>query len=461
MSDDPTPFDERFAARVRETFDAYEEPVDEAALARMRAALGHPPAARRAPDRPARAGQPARWRRGLGVLAALALAVGVAVWTGRGGPLSEPSPEVAALDTTDAAGPAAFPPEASGADLTAERGTTGSGSLAAAPAPESPASATPPALGSVETPDDRRQPGGMVPPAAAVAARPGVAAAPDVAVPDVAAPPDPSAASTSEPPAVVAIRPAPPTVGGAETGVTPSLSVPSPGPVAAAVPPLLVTRAPDERGGAAVRVVVSASAVAGDDVVESAGVAAGLAREWPVGRGLSVSGGAIAALTRTVIESDESAVGLAEAGANPGQAVDVTAESTLRTVAVEIPLDLGLDLVETPGGRLGVSVGVTSVLYLAQTFDDEGQTFSGETVVGSSGEPIVVLSSEPFASRETVGPLGRLDLGRQLNLGLQLTPRGGALPISAEVYGRIPLGGLTSRDLPLSTVGFRLRYTLR
>ena len=81
-----TTFDDRFADRVREVFGAYEEPVDEGALAAMRAALGA--AAGPAPDRPAaRPPEAARWaRRGLPVLAVLVLAG--ALW----GVLSPPAP---------------------------------------------------------------------------------------------------------------------------------------------------------------------------------------------------------------------------------------------------------------------------------------------------------------------------------------------------------------------------------
>ena len=68
-------FDDRFADRAREVFDAYGEPVDPAALARMRAALGHAPAGPApAPDRPP-APAPRSVRRWRGLVVALAVGV--------------------------------------------------------------------------------------------------------------------------------------------------------------------------------------------------------------------------------------------------------------------------------------------------------------------------------------------------------------------------------------------------
>lgn len=70
-----TPFDDQFADRVREAFDAYEEPVDEAALARIRAALGPTSA----PDRGPVAGRARRWRWTV-VATCAALLIAGALW---------------------------------------------------------------------------------------------------------------------------------------------------------------------------------------------------------------------------------------------------------------------------------------------------------------------------------------------------------------------------------------------
>jgi hypothetical protein len=211
-------------------------------------------------------------------------------------------------------------------------------------------------------------------------------------------------------------------------------------------------------------VVASTAAFSNGRPAEGAGVAAGVVRAWRVAPGLSVPGGAVAAYGRYVIEAEDFGAAVRRLSqADLVRSRNLTARSTVETVAVEVPVDVALDVAPAPGGRLGVSVGLTSALYLAQTFQDEGETYSGGFVASPEAEGGVAFEASPptpFETRETVGPLGRLDLGRQLNLGVGYTPAGDAFPLAVDVYGRLPLGGVTSRDLALTVVGLRLRYAL-
>ena len=211
-----------------------------------------------------------------------------------------------------------------------------------------------------------------------------------------------------------------------------------------------------------VRLVVASGTVAsGGDFGDGAGVAAGLSRAWTVARGLSVSGGALLAYGRYVTDPQGSATATVfdALEEDPDETVDVPSRSVLTMVAVEVPVDVTVDVVRTARGRLRASVGLTSALYVGQTFEDEGRRYSAEYVaVPQTSETVFVVSSEPYAERETA-PAGRLDLGRQLNLGLGVVGAGADGP-GLDLYARLPLGGLTSRDLPLTTVGVRLRVPL-
>ena len=436
MSD---PFDDRFADRVREAFDAYDEPVDEAELARTLAAVRRsaPPAARRAADRPSAARPLGRRRRGAVLVAVAALAVTSGLW------LQAPRTDPDAAPPSIVSAPEGGAVEAELPDTEAEppalAAQGGARSADAGAAPPRRATAPPGAGGVGEgTPPAATDRTGPPPPA------PAAASVAEPAPPETVAAPPVAQAEAGEGGVVDPVEPAGPSV----------FSLGGEAPVAPA-PPAAVA----ERGGAGrsgLQVVASASAVSGGAVVEGAGASVGLAREWAVGHGLSLSGGAAVAVNRIATEPDADAV-LFSALA-PEESQDVVARTTLTTLAVEVPVDLAADLARVPGGRLGVSVGLTSVLYLGQTFDDEGRTFAGRLVADPTGGEMVVLTSEPFAGRETVGPLGRLDLARQLNVALRLTSRGGGAAL--DLYGRLPLGGVTSRDLPLTALGVRLRYGL-
>ncbi|MEM6288945.1 MAG: hypothetical protein AAF845_17535, partial [Bacteroidota bacterium] len=218
--------------------------------------------------------------------------------------------------------------------------------------------------------------------------------------------------------------------------------------------------APEAEG---VRLVVASGAVGTEaDVADGASVAAGVSREWAVGRAVSVSGGALLAYGRVRPEADDvdvSAV-LGNLRNNPGETAEIEERQVVTTVAVEIPVDVTVDVVRTPQGRLRASVGLTSALYLDQRFEDEGTRYASESIATDTDGSFVALSSDPFASEESVGALGRLDLGRQLNLGVGLAGDG-PNALGVDVYVRLPLGGVTSRDLPLTVAGVQLRVPLR
>ena len=498
-----TSFDDRFAERVREAFDAYHEPVDPAALARLQAALdadrtapapaapAHGGAAPASPDRPPARGlrQPGRrWpgRRAIAALAALVVALGGGLLalqlTDRSGPAA-PAVAEASGDEPAAAPDAAAPDAAAPVqDAGASRGQE---AVAAAEVPDrsGPAEAvrseSAPGNQSVALAQPRRSSGErsvgeLAAPEAD--ARPAVAAAQparsEEPLRDAPSVPEPSA------PDAPASEPSSPEVAGADR---PGVRAPRPLVAVASLPPDVAADARRGRdsgplplrpvGGGTLRaadpasvraVVATTTAFAGGERAEGGGLSAGLARDWRLGRGVSLSGGAAASYTRlTVGPRGVTASQAFDAVAqDPSAEVDVTTRSTLTTVAVEVPLDLAVDVVRTRHGRLGVAVGVTSALYLAQTFEDTRQRVSGEVVPGvTADDPRVALSSEPFAARETGGPLGRLDLARQLNLTLRLAGAG-RRPLALDAYTRLPLGGLTSRDLPLTTLGLRLRVTL-
>ena len=470
-------------------FEAYDEPVDPAALARLHADLdagpaqpaglaGAAPAAapRRAADRgPRQRGR--RWarRHTLAATAAVLLALGGALLTVQ--LADRPGPAVAGASGSETTADSPVPePDGPGRDAPDPSVAAASGSadvLAELPASRAQAE-TGLAVGRSSSGRAGR-PGR--------AAGPGLAASPSVPerppAPDLAASVDPRTSAetvgprpstgTSDPDRDAGAAPEPERSARSAPGVFEPLTAASSPPAAPAgqgpeEDPLPLrpvdTRVRAELDGGVRVVVATTSAFSGGQRAGGGGVSAGLARDWRVGRGVSITGGAAASYSRLTVDPG----GLTPTQAfqavaqDPSADVDVTTESTLTTFAVEVPVDVTIDLARSRRGRLGVSVGLTSAVYLAQTFEDEKQRVSGE-VVRDAAAGDVALSSKPFAVRETAGPLGRIDLARQLNLALRLSGPG-RHPLAGDVYARLPLAGLTSRDLPLTTVGVRLRVAL-
>ena len=464
-------FDDAFAARVRDVFQDYQEPVDPAALARMRAALGHAPPV--APDRAPVARPQTRARRGLWVaLAAAVVAVGVGTlaWPDGASPdapepiasAEAPGPagaeEPAQLQTVDGTGGGPDSPDPTGAPL-------------AGPSPGA-ASSRPSAGGRASAPP-RPAPQDVTPPAASVPTPPAVTA-----------PATPASTATSAPTQVAGAAAGSDPAGSDPAGSDPAGSDPvSPGPlatdagtagdVAAGLPPadparpvlpalwtpepVVPPNRPRQRGaGSPYRVEIATSTpLSGEASASGVGVAGGVTRAFPVAGPLSVSGGALLAYNRYDVERASALTTSSLGDLDPSETLDVPSTTRAETVALEIPLDLALTVAQTRSVRVGVSVGVTSAVYLAQEFDDQGTSYSTDPAGGLAGG----VATETYRTLASEAPLSRVELARQLNLGVQLgRARGG---VSADVFARVPLGGLTARDLGLTSAGLRLRVPLR
>ncbi|MEM6326953.1 MAG: hypothetical protein AAF791_07540 [Bacteroidota bacterium] len=449
---DPRPFDERFAEAVRETFDAYEEPVAEAALGRLQAALGGQGAAH-APDRPAARGSRRRFR--VAALAVLLLAVS-AVWMLTDRPVGNqvasgpvPSAEAPSLSVpAEVPAPSGRQPTASRPAPAASvvRGTEAArlgptaGGVPAGSAPSRVLSA------SVDAPTER------VP-----------LEVPGVSVDSVDRDTWPEPSVEARPPtASVVIREArdrPRIAELEDSDRLPAMTRP------AMTRPAMTRPTMDRSSGPGVVVVASAaSAVARRDVT-GGGLVLGVGREWTVAPRLALSGGLAAAYTEVDVRGDSEAAVFALNALDSGRAdaVDVSDRIALTTLALEVPLGAVVDLVRTRGGRVRASAGLTSAVYLAQTIRDEGQTLVRRTVLDPSpdgppdGQTIDIVVAEPFEMEQRVSP-GRVEVGRLLDLGLRYEATSG---LGVEAFARVPLGGVTSREVPVGSAGVRVRLGLR
>ncbi|OZC04466.1 hypothetical protein [Rubricoccus marinus] len=460
-----TDFDDRFADRVREAFDAYEEPVDEAAWARTKAALASGasetgPAAvpvasgaapRRAGDRSAAAQRPRRavWI-GAAALAALILAAGV--WTARPGLAPEAEAPAVAVAQQE--------PEPAADDLAPEASDSTEPAFAD-PAPASGESA------AAVAPEASRAARGLAPRRSAAPVAPGpVSPRTPALAPEQAAGMDASEVAVALPLVREGADVSQEASGARLSPEDEDFSVVSLPSIVVAVPkpevkvdrldgPLPMRRVSE---GLSVT-VASTSALSGGQFAEGLGGSVGVVQEFAVARGLSVSGGALAAYNRFTVEPSGNAAPLAfrDIAADPSLSVSVPSRTEFSTLALEIPLDVGLDVFRAAGGRVGVSAGVTSAVYLAQTFREEGRTYSAG--VSSPSGDVATFEAQAYTASDSPGPLSRIDLARQLNLGLRFTSD--RSPLAVEGYTRLPLGGLTSQDLDLTTVGVRLRIALR
>jgi hypothetical protein len=436
-SPDARAFDEALAARVRETFDAHEDPATDAGWARLGAALGGTAGAVAA-DRPAARRARPLVRRGvvLAAVAALAAALGWFAATrsfDRDATLT--SAEIASVPEAGPAGPAQALSESTDDGTTARDETAG---LASANTPG-------------PMPDARM--------AVADASRRQGGSAPSLR----SAPPTPTRPSVTDAPAVVAqapvISPTPPEPDSARV---PAPEAPPREADAPGRPILVVEREPTDppaahevesvAGPPRLRLLAVAEAgpvTIGAGVPEGSAVAVGVGAEWAAGRSVRVGIGPRLAYTRAADAATAAELAeVLEEGlviATGGEA-SVSTREELSTLALEVPLEVAFDVARAPGGRLTVGAGAVSAVYLAQTFRDTGVRLRNE------GTGVV---STRFETQQSVSAWQRVDLARQIGLSVGYA-RDGRLPVSVDLFARIPLRGATSRDVPLGQVGVRL-----
>ena len=455
-----TDFDDRFAERVREAFDAYEEPVDEATWARVQTSLAASGAAApreaapRAADRAPAAGQRPRRRGAAFALAAVLLAAsGVGLWALRGGPAPVPAAPAVATAAPEASPAGSEPPEAADAGEPASPAQPAERDVAVAPVAPRTASGAPPrgSLRPGAAPDGGPIRGAAAP--RADGAQPAPAPLPEP-TPEAPAPdPSPIAVPDVE---IAAADPAAP---------EPSIVIATPGPLAARPSPEAPPVPPRHEVPPRVTLgLVAASGAVFSAADDARGVsgAAGVTGDVRLGRGVALGSGALVAVNRVDL-TPQDALSLMDVRDQYEEGerqdpVTVANGSTLTTVAVEVPLDLAF-AAPVRGGRLGVSVGVSSSVYLSQTFDDEGTAYAPLFDETPRGQTLSDVAAGPFRRRETAGVLSRVDLARQLTLGLRYSPE--RSPLALEGYARLPLGGLTSREASFGALGVRLRYALR
>ena len=201
------------------------------------------------------------------------------------------------------------------------------------------------------------------------------------------------------------------------------------------------------------------------EVAGGVGFSAGVARLWDLGSNFSFSGGSTLVYNRINLSNTSSYYksyadfyspgNISFDGAETITILDEQVDTDLEFLAIDFPLNFRYKVMETRNKSLYVSAGLSSFLYLQQSYTQQTEYLAEYTHASFTGAR--TLSVENTVSND-VSPLGRFDLARFLNLsaGYGIERRNFSFVI--EPYVKLPVAEVTSLNMSIGMAGVSLKY---
>ena len=199
------------------------------------------------------------------------------------------------------------------------------------------------------------------------------------------------------------------------------------------------------------------------------GFFAGALQEWQLTESLSLSSGGMLAWNRFDFEpagETTAEQALAQrfttmAADRSNVDLDYDTRSEFSWIALDIPLNMKWDVGGNSRGRYNLTLGLSSLIYLQQSFLDEGTNYTGvverDVVTGMYD---VDIQGIRYSERENEKAFSRFDLARLMNVAVGYSVRNKRNPLSFELYMKYPLGNLTTREISFGMGGISMRYAI-
>ncbi len=134
-------------------------------------------------------------------------------------------------------------------------------------------------------------------------------------------------------------------------------------------------------------------------------------------------------------------------------------------LTLDIPLNVRFNLLSGDYGRVNLTTGLSSLVYLQQNFRDQNTQMSisssGNGSGGISGDAEISVRTEAeFETTQQRGAFQRFEPLQLFNLALGYQLPGTRDRLSAELYMKYPLRALGEREQEITTFGLALRYGL-
>jgi hypothetical protein len=205
------------------------------------------------------------------------------------------------------------------------------------------------------------------------------------------------------------------------------------------------------------------------EIAGGMGYSAGITGNWPLSDRFSIGGGGVLVFNQFSLNEPIAAVRSdKELLYSPNielsgdysdyNIVDQKVYADMNYVAIDIPVNLRYRISNISKGKLYVSAGLSSVLYLQQNYtksSDVTAVYSRTDQFGNAfpdSEKALVSTSTEFEA------FRHLDLGRLLNFSVGYMINRDKNSLLIEPFIKYPLGDITSMNLQIGMAGISLRY---
>jgi hypothetical protein len=207
------------------------------------------------------------------------------------------------------------------------------------------------------------------------------------------------------------------------------------------------------------------------EMADGMGYSAGVSGHWPLSKRLSMGGGGIFVYNQFSLNNPDMAYwsssrkydyDSSHEGAFYGddtRIIDRNKRTDVEFMAIDIPVNFRYRLTDMSRGEIYVSAGISSLLYLQQSYFSQSEILAERTVTTG----IDTNTSRSNFTETTSGgydAFNRFDLGRFLNLSLGYVIKRERHSLLIEPYIKYPLGNVTSLDLQIYMAGVSLKYQL-
>lgn len=201
------------------------------------------------------------------------------------------------------------------------------------------------------------------------------------------------------------------------------------------------------------------------EVADGMGFAAGVTGDFPVSENLSLNTGGILVYNQFSFD-DNSMFGVAmEAlpnyyGSEDLMVIDESGFVDYEFMAVDFPLNMRMQILNDNRKQFYVSAGVSSFLYLQQSFSRNAEILADVISEDFSGQTIIQRNYSSVTSSGSFDAFRRFDLARFLNLSAGYVVKRETHNLVIEPYLKYPMYNVTSFDLKIGMAGLSLKYQL-
>jgi hypothetical protein len=201
------------------------------------------------------------------------------------------------------------------------------------------------------------------------------------------------------------------------------------------------------------------------EVADGMGFAAGVTGDFPVSENLSLNTGGILVYNQFSFD-DNSMFGVAmEAlpnyyGSEDLMVIDESGFVDYEFMAVDFPLNMKMQILNDNRKQFFVSAGVSSFLYLQQSFSRNAEILADVISEDFSGQTTIQRNFSSVTTSGSYDAFRRFDLARFLNLSAGYVVKRENYNMIIEPYIKYPMYNVTSFDLKIGMAGLSLKYQL-